>query len=60
MATKIKNSILSTVAKEKKGGGEGRQAGKLTRYTLINHVQQSYWKTQHGKDVSSAQIDTYV
>ena len=32
MATKIKNSIPSTIAKETKGEGEGRQVGKLTRY----------------------------
>lgn len=60
MATKIKNSVPSTIAKEKKGGGEGGRQANWLGIHLINHVQQSYWKTQHGKDVNSAQIDTYV
>lgn len=60
MATKIKNSISSTIPKEKKGGEEGRQEANWLGINLINHVQQSYWKIQDGKDVNSAQIDTYV
>ena len=38
MDTKIKNSIPFTTAKEKKGGKEGRQAGRLTRYKSNNVI----------------------